>query len=106
MNYRIIKHTGYVPSLTFISGGAFSKMSGTANAISFLIAGEEAYQNINVKDICEMTCTANLGVVTPDCSGSGKTSCLDSLNPAIVGGYINNIVPVILNDAGTETELS
>jgi hypothetical protein len=88
MKYRDMKQLGMFILLIFQK----------AQSGSFLIAGLWANQNNIVQDVSDMSCTTNLGVVTPDCSGGGKSSCMDSLNPAIVGVYINSMVMDVLKE--------
>ncbi len=86
--------------------GTFSYVPGTVQSASVLVAGDGASHNITVQDILDMACTANVGVVTPDCSGGGNPSCMVSLSPANTGGCINNMVPVLLNVTGMNTDTS
>ncbi len=95
--------SGYTILVDGNSAGTFSYVPGTAQSASILVAGDGASHNIIVQDLLDVACAANVGVVTPDCSGGGNP-CLVSLSPAITGGCINNMVPVLLNVTGTNTD--
>ena len=95
--------SGYQVLVDGNNAGSFSYVPGTAQSASILVAGDGANHSITVQDILDMTCTANVGVVTPDCSGGGNP-CLVSLSPAVTGGCINNMVPVMLNVTGMNSD--
>lgn len=84
------------------TAGTFSYVPGNAQSVSVLIAGDGLSHTILVEDIANNACNANVGVVTPDCSGGGNP-CMVSFNPAITGACINNMVAVNLNVTGTNT---
>ncbi len=96
--------TGYNVLVDGNSEGTFSYVPGTAQSASILVAGDGANHNIVVQDILDMTCNANVGVVTPDCSGGGNPTCVVSLNPAIIGGCIDSLVSVLLNVTGMNND--
>jgi plastocyanin len=96
--------SGYTILVDGNNAGTFPYVPGPVQSASVLVAGDGASHTITVQDILDMACTANVGVVTPDCSGGGNPSCMVSLSPANTGVCINNMVPVLLNVTGMNTD--
>jgi plastocyanin len=82
--------------------GTFAYAPGVSQSTTVLVAGDGVSHTLTVHDILDVNCAAMTTVVTPNCGGG--TTCSVTFNPSVNGGCVNNMVPVLLNVTGSNTD--
>ena len=97
----------------FVDGtliGSFTYQTGSAQTATINIAGDGNSHAIEVRDIDDITCSANTSLVTADCNGGGMPVCTIDVTADIGGACdANNQVPIDLvinaSDQGSNFEV-